>query len=198
MTTHARTRPPGPPPPAKHWSERTDLTLDDIEDLVQADAFTEYDRLELIDGRLVAMSPKGRRHEVVREVLEAHFHDRKPAQAFVTAEPQLNLADTLFTNPDLLVRPQAIRTPDVRGADCLLVVEVSDTSLRKDLTTKAPIYAAHGVREYWVINAATLVTTVHLGPSATGYASAKRFGRDKLLVPHLVPELAVRLDQLDL
>lgn len=45
---------------------------------------------------------------------------------------------------------------DVRGGDALLVVETADTSLRCDLDTKAPVYAVHGVHEYWVINAVTL------------------------------------------
>jgi Uma2 family endonuclease len=197
MSTRAQSR-PAAPSPQPHWSERTDLTLDDIEELVQANAFTEYDRLELIDGKLVPMSPKGRRHEVIREVLEDYFHSLKPADVFVTAEPQLNLATKIYLQPDLLARPRSIRTPDLRGPDTLLVIEVADTSLPFDIKTKSAIYAAHGVREYWVINAATLVTTVHLAPSANGYGSINEVAPDQKLVPLLVPALSVRLDQLDI
>ncbi len=174
------------------------MTLDDIEALVHANAFTEYDRLELIDGKLVPMSPKGRRHEVVREVLEDYFHSRKPPDVFVTAEPQLNLAANLYVQPDILVRPRPIKTPDLRGPDTLLVIEVADTCLPNDIKTKAAIYAAHGVREYWVINAATLVTTVHLAPSATGYGIVAEVAPNLTLVPSLVPALSVQLDQLDI
>jgi Uma2 family endonuclease len=198
MSTRAQNRPAAPPSPQLHWSERTDLTLDDIEELVQANAFTEFDRLELIDGKLVPMAAKGRRHEVVREVLEDYFHALKPADVFVTAEPQLNLASKIYLQPDLLVRPRPIRTPDVRGPDTLLVIEVADTSLPTDTTTMAAIYAAHGVREYWVINAWTLVTTVHLAPSATGYGRVTDATPNLQLVPSLVPALAVQLDQLDI
>jgi len=71
----------------------------------------------------------------------------------------------------------------VRGGDALLVVEVAETSLAYDLKTKATLYAAHGVPEYWVINVATLVTTVHTQPSGNTYASALEIAPDALLVP---------------
>jgi Uma2 family endonuclease len=198
MSTRAQNRPAASPSPQLHWSERTDLTLDDIEALVQANAFTEYDRLELIDGKLVPMAAKGRRREVVREELADWLTRNAPTDVFVTSEPQLNLADKLFRLPDILLRPRSIKTPFVRGPDTLLVIEVADTSLPSDIKTKSAIYAAHGVREYWVINAATLMTTVHLAPSASGYGSINEVASNQKLVPALVPALLVQLDQLDI
>jgi hypothetical protein len=76
--------------------------------------------------------------------------------------------------PDLLVHPNAIATPDVRGSDALLVMEVAETSLAYDLKTKAMLYAAYGVPEYWVIIATTLMTTVHTQPSGNAYACGAR------------------------
>jgi Uma2 family endonuclease len=198
MSTRAQNRPAAPPSPQPHWSERSDLTLDDIEELVQANAFTEFDRLELIDGKLVPMAAKGRQHEVVREELADWLAQNAPKEVFVSSEPQLNLADKLFRLPDILLRPRNIKTPYLRGPDTLLVIEVADTSLPTDTTTMAAIYAAHGVREYWVINAWTLVTTVHLAPSATGYGRVTDATPNLQLVPSLVPALAVQLDQLDI
>jgi Uma2 family endonuclease len=100
--------------------------------------------------------------------------------------------------PDLLVHPNAIATPDVRGRDALLVVEVAETSLAYDLKTKVKLYAAHGVPEYWVINASTLMTTVHTQPSGDAYTSAPEIAPDTLLVPSMVPSLAISLDALGL
>jgi Uma2 family endonuclease len=144
------------------------------------------------------MSPKGRRHEVVREVLAYKFTREAPSDVFVTAEPQLNLTENLYLQPDILLRPMAIRTPDLRGPDTLLVIEVADTSFPSDIKTKSGIYAAHGVREYWVVNAATLVTTVQLAPSASGYGHVVEVAPNQKLVPSLVPALSVRLDHLDI
>jgi Uma2 family endonuclease len=198
MPIRAQNRPADSTPPLLHWSERTDLTLDDIEDLVQANAFDEYERLELIDGKLVPMAAKGRRHGVVREELADWLARNTPNDVFTSSEPQLNLAERLFRLPDILLRPRTIKTPYLRGPDTLLVIEVADTSLPNDITTKAGLYAAHGVREYWVINAWTLVTTVHLDPTTAGYGRVADVAPNERLVPSLVPALAVQLDQLDI
>jgi Uma2 family endonuclease len=196
MSTRAQSR---PVPPALHWRERTGLTLADIEDLVQADAFTEFDRLELIDGRLVEMSPKGLRHEIVRGELTYLLTTRSATtDVFVIAEPQLNLADNQYLNPDILLHPKSIKTPFVRGPTSLLVIEIADTSLSYDLSTKAKTYAAFGVPEYWVINAWTLATKVHRLPSATSYGNVREVPPTVPLVPLLAPELAVQLGLLDL
>jgi Uma2 family endonuclease len=80
---------------------------------------------------------------------------------------------TTYLIPDILVHPAAIPRAKVRGGNALLVVEVADTSLRYDLSTKAPIYAAYGVREYWVINAVTLAMMVHRKPSGKIYEAVE-------------------------
>jgi Uma2 family endonuclease len=174
------------------------LTLADIEDLVQEGAFTDDDRVELFDGRLVAMSPKGRRHEIVRGELAYQLTRMAPVATFVISEPQLNLSDKRFKNPDLLVHSKSLKTPDVRGPTTQLVIEISDSSLDFDLRTKAPIYAAHGVREYWVIHAWTLETIVHRDPSATGFGSTVSVQPDAKLSALLLPWFTVQLDQLDI
>jgi Uma2 family endonuclease len=194
MSTRAQSRPTRP---AIHWRERTGLTLADIENLVQADAFTEFDRLELIDGRLVEMSPKGLRHEIVRGELTYLLTRAATPDVFVIAEPQLNLADDQYLNPDILLHPKSIKTPYVRGPTALLVIEISDSSLKSDLRSKASTYAAYGVPEYWVINAWTLATKAHRSPSADGYGSVTEVTPDQQLVPLLLPGLAVQLDRLD-
>ena len=144
------------------------------------------------------MSPKGRRHEIVRLELGYRFTRQASRDVFVAPEPQFNLGPDTFLVPDVLLHPRAIATPDVRGSDALLVVEVAETSLAYDLKTKAMLYAAHGVPEYWVINASPLMTTMHTPPSGNAYASAPEIAPDKLLVPTMVPGLAISLDSLGL
>ena len=187
------------PPSRPHWRDRDDMTLADIEVLVQEGAFTEYDRVELFDGRLVAMSPKGRRHEIVRGELAYLLTIRSErTDSFVVSEPQLNLTDNWFLNPDVLVHPKSLKTPDVRGPTTELVIEIADTSLDFDLRTKAPVYAAHGVREYWVINAWTLETMVHREPTPAGFGLTVSVQPDTKLAALLLPWLTVQLDQLDI
>jgi Uma2 family endonuclease len=112
-----------------------------------------------------------------------------PPSVMVAAEPQFNLAEDTYTIPDLLIHPRALTTYDLRGPDALLLVEIADTSLAYDLKTKMPLYAAHGVPEYWVINAATLMTTVHQEPSGAATRSSTKFllmsGSSRRSSPHL-------------
>jgi hypothetical protein len=72
------------------------------------------------------------------------------------------------TKPEVFVRPQGIKPPDLRGHEALIVIEVADISLSYDLTIKAALYARFGVREYWVVEAWSLITLVHREPTASG------------------------------
>lgn len=89
-------------------------------------------------------------------------------------------------------------TPDLHGPDVLLVIEVAASSWTKDTSTKARTYAAFGVREYWVIDADTLITRVHRVPTANGYGIVVEVPATEVLTPLLVPALAVRLADLEL
>jgi Uma2 family endonuclease len=171
-------------------------TVADIERMTAAGNFGEYDLFELLGGEIVPMSTKGRRHEIIRIKLGYVFTRAAAEDVLVAPEPQFNLGADTFLVPDLLVHPMAIATPDVRGSDALLVVEVAETSLAYDLKTKAALYAAHGVPEYWVINAATLVTTVHIQPAGKAYSSVREVDPDTRLAPSKAPSLAIALKTL--
>ncbi len=195
MNEHFTLPPPRPTTQAAEGLPRWRWTVAEAERLAAHGFFTEFDQFELLGGEIVPMSPKGRRHELLREELTFRFTRLAPPGIFVAPEPQLNLNPDTYTVPDILVRPEAIKTPDLRGTDVLLVVEVADSSLDYELTSKAPLYASHGVREYWVINAVTLMTTVHLRPSGSVYGATEKLPPNTRLVASLVPELAVTLSE---
>jgi Uma2 family endonuclease len=119
-------------------------TVSEIERMAADGYFHEDDWLELVGGDIVPMSPKrGRRHEIIRGML---------AFRFVRATPESLIVGSVL--PDVLIHHAAVKVPDVRGTDALLVVEVAKASIAYD--REARRYASDGVREYWVINAATL------------------------------------------
>jgi Uma2 family endonuclease len=175
-------------------------TVAELERIAEAGFFTEYDQFELLGGEMVPMSPEGNRHVIARVELAFRFTELALAAGglMVAVEPQFNLSSDTYLKPDILVHPRVIKTPHLRPADALLLVEVADTSLRYDIKTKMPLYAEHGVPECWVIHAATLMTTVHRQPAGNVYAFVEEVSADVLLVPALVPELAVSLGALAL
>ena len=175
-------------------------TIDEVERMVEVGILREPEPFELIGGELVAMAPKDRRHEVLRTELALYWADRRRAQNLkIASETPLRLGKHDAPEPDLIAFPEGLLAPDVRADTVLLVVEIADSSLLADLNTKASRYAASGVREYWVINARSLVTRVFLEPRQTGeYGYRHEFQADDMLVPMLVPSLAVRLADLGL
>ncbi len=189
---------PRPTTRAADGLPRWSWTVAEIERLAAGGYFRDEDRFELVGGEIVPMSPKGRRHEIVRAAVAFSFPRAAPEGVFVVSEPQFNLGEDTYVVPDILVHPAAIKTPDVRGRDALLVVEVADTSLTYDLQTKARLYASHGVCEYWVINGTTLVTTVHTEPSGSTYATIEEIAPSARISPALAPALAISLAALDL
>jgi Uma2 family endonuclease len=174
-------------------------TLAEFERLIDLGIFTEDDRIELIQGELVPMAAKGNRHELVRDELLNWMVERKPSTLRLSSEIGWRPPDAdTYVEPDFLICPRALKGVTVAPADVLLAIEVAHSSLRFDTTTKARLYAALGVRDYWVIDAETLTTRVHRGPSAQGYASVAQVPPEETLVPLLVAQLAVRLADLDL
>ena len=173
-------------------------TVAEIERVAAAGLFTEYDRFELIGGEMVPMSPKGLRHERLRNLLTYRWTRMAPDHVMVVSEAQFNLNEDTFVNPDILIHPMAIHTDKLRGPEALLVVEIAESSLSYDRKTKMPLYAAQGVPEYWIINAVTLETTIHQQPVGRIYLVEEEFPGEQTLVPSLISELAISLKTLRL
>ncbi len=171
-------------------------TADELEKLLEAGILHEDDGLELIGGDLVIMSPKGNRHELLRNKLILNWARRLPGDISFAEETPLKLAPQNEPEPDIILFPEALDVTELDGSTVLLVVEIADSSLKVDRTSKAPLYASFGVREYWVIDAKTMATFVHLGPARSGYRKEIKVKRNEVLTPTLVTTLSVRLADL--
>lgn len=164
--------------------------------LISADAFHRMgetgilgpqDRVELIDGEIIDMSPIGALHAAIVARLTSHFSQVLGGQAIVWCQNPLRLDDFSEPEPDIaILRPRAdfYTTAHPGPADVLFVIEVADTSLAYDLGTKVPLYARHGIPEVWVIDAATRQIRVFREPvdrstagtsGTSGYAREARF-----------------------
>ena len=173
------------------------FTVDEFEQMAMAGILGPDERVELIAGEIITMSPVGRFHEVLRGYLAQHWTQAAIGMnLLVMAEMQLRLSDDYQPVADIGVLPFAILPPDARGPDMLLVVEIADSSLKMDTTTKAAAYAAAGIRDYWVINARTRETLIHRNPGPEGYTSITTTAASEVSTPLLVPELAIRMADL--
>ena len=168
--------------------------------MVDVGVLTEEERIELIDGELVMMASKGYAHELIRLTLTEMLMDAKPKDLLVALEPTLQLSDNVIVDPDIVVFP---RTSLVRSAEgfvrpargsILLAIQFGVSSLRYDKLVKAALYARHGMREYWVIDANERTTWVHTGPSQDGWSSVVERRSIETLTTPAVPGFSIRLD----
>jgi Uma2 family endonuclease len=174
------------------------ITLEEYERMIAADVFRDPFRLELIRGELIEMSPPGFEHEFTVARL-ATLLDRRAGEAALVW-PQGN--SIRLPNSDSRPQPDAalLRWRDDYSSlkpptaeDVLLVVEVSDTSLKYDKSEKLALYAGAGIAEYWIVNLQNKTIESYSSPVDGAYTSVRKAGRgDVIALPgELAGEIAV-------
>jgi Uma2 family endonuclease len=177
---------------------RRRFTVDELYRMTEAGILGEHERIELIGGEIVPMSPKGRHHEILKNALMLHWARALPADLLFSIETTFRLSVDSYLEPDIVFYPKEVGWEGLNAETARLVVEVSDSSLGYDLGRKALLYAGFGIAELWVIDAVRLNTRTHRQPGSNGYATVQDFGPDQRLVPSAAPALAVTLGTLDL
>ena len=177
---------------------RRSFTVAEVRRMVEVGLIPPDERLEILGGEIVPMSPKGNRHEVLKVALARHWGKSCPEAFAVAQETGVTLDEHVYVEPDFVVFSRNVSLSSLRGPDILLIVEVADSSLQYDLRRKPVIYAEHGVRELWVIDAARRVTHMHLGAGPGGYAwTNERHTAERLEPTHAPRDFAFALDDLE-
>jgi Uma2 family endonuclease len=159
------------------------LTFDDVLRMVEAGILDEDDRVELVNGVLVDMSPISPEHSGAVAWLNQHFAGTNTGAWEVRAQDQLVLRDGLtFVQPDLILIEPAPRSRLATTA--LLVVEVANTSQRRD-REKARDYADAAVPEYWLVDLPAQNVTVFRDPvaGASDYGTVTVHGGQEQVSP---------------
>ena len=172
-------------PPSRHL-----ISVDAFHRMGETGILGPRDRVELIDGEIIDMSPIGVLHAAIVARLASHFSQRLGPIGVVWCQNPLRLDDISEPEPDIaILRPRAdfYMTAHPGAADVLLVIEVADTSLAYDLGTKVPLYARHGIPEVWVIDAATRHSRVFrrpVGNGGTGPSGGSGYAEEMFVEPH--------------
>src|SRR4029077_12072443 len=178
---------------------RRRFTVAEVEAMVAGAVMEEDERVELIGGELVPMSPKGNHHEVLKAALLRRWYRAVPDDLDLVPETTFRLSEDTYLEPDVVVYPRTSGLRGLTGANALLVVEIADSSLRYDIGRKAGLYATFGMRELWVTDAVRLTTRVFREPGIDGYRNAQDYGPTHDLTPLIAPgAFALRLDELEL
>ena len=175
------------------------FTVEEYHRMAGAGILKPDDRVELIRGEIVEMSPIGRRHVAFVDNLNELLVVRLAGRAIVSVQSPVAVSAHSEPQPDLKVlRRRPVRYKDVAATapDVLLLIEVAETSLRYDRTVKLRLYAEADVPEYWVIDCDAEAVEVYRAPTADGYREVTRVMGEGTLSPAAFPDVRLTLAEI--
>jgi Uma2 family endonuclease len=155
------------------------------------------DRVELIGGVIVNMSPAGSRHNHFLGQLNRLFvpiFDKYE----VWIQGTMIVSEGQVYDPDFLLlqrKPGGYKDQLPKSRDVLLVVEAAESSLRRDQQIKLPMYAAAGIAEYWIADLDKEVILVHREPVGDSFCSVEPRQHDEIISPLAGPEVSFAVRQ---
>ena len=181
------------------WVPRRPITVAEYHRMGEVGILGERDRVELIDGELVAISPIGSQHSGTVITLSHVLWSAVGTQALVSVQNPVRLDDFSEPEPDFaILRPRADNYRDAhpQPADVLLLIEIADTSLNYDRTVKRTLYARYAIPEFWIVDLTAGEVEICRQPQTRGYATVDRVGRGGVLEPELLPGVRIQASTL--
>jgi Uma2 family endonuclease len=190
---------PEPPassiPPRKRWT-RAECSL------LESSGIWEQQKLELIDGELLNKMGQNPPHvillgRIMEWLIQIMGPGRVNVNAPIDAAPEDNTTNEPV--PDAIVRkqpPSLQQAANTQPRELDLVVEVSDSSLRFDMTVKARLYARAGIVEYWVLDVSGQRLIVHREPSPAGYGTVIAYNESEKVAPLASPQNELEIGKL--
>jgi Uma2 family endonuclease len=168
------------------------FTVKEYHKLVERNILHEDDRVELIDGRIVDMTPIGSKHAACVGRLNRLFTMKLQTRAIVQVQNPIQLDDHSELQPDIALLKnrddfyaEKLPMPD----DILLVIEVADSSLAYDRETKMPLYARANIQEAWLVNLMENTVEVYSDPSPDGYNTITKRRHNQTISPKSFPDI---------
>lgn len=152
--------------PLKVW------TVEEYEGMIEGGILRDDERVELIRGEIVKMTPIGVRHAACVARLEELFHERLGRRVVVSVQNPIRLLNDSEPQPDIAIlkrRSDFYVEHRPGAADILLAVEVADSTLASDRAIKLPLYAKAGIPETWIVNLEEDVIEVYSQPEDGEY-----------------------------
>ena len=171
------------------------FTVDEYVRMCETGIIAEDDRVELIEGEIVEMSPIGQPHAALVANLNRLLVRAVGDRAVVWIQGPVRIPPRSLPQPDLaLLRPRSYKRESTTTADVLLVVEVADSSRRYDRTVKLRLYARAGIPEYWIVDAKTENVEIYRSPSGEQYGDLQQPTRGTTIAPLAFPDAAFPID----
>lgn len=174
------------------------FTTEDYHRLVDIGVLGEDERTELLNGEVFYKMPINSRHAGCVNFL-VRLLSRLLPELLITAQNPVRLGSHSEPEPDLAVlrsRPDDYRSAHPTPKDVLLLIEVADSSLAVDRAIKAPLYAAAGIPELWIVDLAGEALEVYQDPDPAGYRRYRRHVRGETVISSTLPALSLTVDEI--
>jgi Uma2 family endonuclease len=179
--------------PVPH-EKRRQFKVSEYYRMAEAGVLSPEDRVELIEGEVITMSPIGSRHAACVRRLDASLTRSIPHLAIVSIQSPIAIDEYSEPEPDVaLLKPRDNYYSDrhPRPEDVLLVIEVAETSLEYDRLVKLPLYARAGIPEAWLVNLSKDVIEVHTEPVNGVYQACRIVTRGETIASLVLTELTI-------
>ena len=157
------------------------------------------DRVELIRGEIVKKMGPGRRHQAFVDNLTQLLILRLAGRAIVSVQNPVVVSDDSEPEPDLKVlrrRSLPYKEREPYAEDVILLIEVADSSLAYDRSTKLALYAEGGIPEYWVVNCITESIEIYRAPEGDRYREITRVSGDATVTLQAFPDVVLTLAEI--
>ena len=178
------------------------LNISEYHRMGEEGILSEDERVELIDGVIIQMSPKGTKHTACIRKLTNLLPRLLYGQALVSIQDPIILNDDTELEPDIAaVKPHddAYVTEHPRPDDVLFLIEAADTSLDYDKEIKLPRYANSDIKEVWIVNLVEDIIEVYREPliladGTADYRTRIDFVKGDTIAPKALPSLKIAVD----
>jgi len=176
---------------------RRRFTVDEYHRMGEAGILREDDRVELIDGEIVEMTPIGSRDAAAVTRLNQSFVRALGEKAMVSVRNPLPVPPRSEPQPDVMLlrpRPDFYSRAHPGPQDVWLVVEVADTQLTFDRAVKVPLYAGARIQEVWVVNLPGQSVEVYRHPADGHYGEMEKHEPGQRIMCAAFPDLLLSVD----
>ncbi|MDM3847825.1 MAG: Uma2 family endonuclease [Aphanizomenon gracile PMC649.10] len=175
------------------------LNVSQYHQMSEAGIFSENDKVELINGEIIEMSPIGRRHTACVNRLNSVFSQLLGKKVIIAVQNPITLNNLSEPQPDIaLLKPRAdfYESGHPQPQDVFLLIEVADSSLEYDRDVKIPLYASSGITEVWLVDIYEQVIIVYRYPSENGYSDIQKLSRGEKMSIQAFPEVNLVVDDI--
>ncbi len=177
---------------------RLRFTVDEYYKMIELGMLKDYEKAEIIEGELIQKMPIGDRHAAAVDFLNRFIIKSVSDDVLVRIQNPVRLSDYDEPEPDItladLTKYDGRRHP--QSAEILLLIEVSDSTLKYDRNTKLVLYAEAEIPEVWIVNLPNDIIEIHTKPNSGIYQLTKIFKRGETVESEVLPDLRLEVDKI--